>query len=174
MLSPGELGLHQAVHEDDDPGCRLRECIRDGVAIQRHRPARHPHRHRLRERAALLFECVAGQARDGPYHRRTGTRGRRECERLAGGMASRRVSVDRRAGGEAKGPGAQTEPRVHAARDPFVQRAHQRGTRAHGAEDACADRPLDLAYAAGEPRQLVEAERGQGAELAVAHERIPP
>jgi hypothetical protein len=162
---PRELGRHQTVDEDDDAPRRGRKGRRDRVGLERDGHAGHPHRHRLRERASLRLERVAAKAGYGGDH---GTAVRRAGQRQAlapSGGATR---------GHSHRPGAGAKPPVDAAGDSLVERAHQHRTRPDQPEHARADGTLDRSDPARGPRELVEAEGGQGAELAVAHERILP
>ena len=160
---PRELGRHQPVDEDDDAPRRGRKGRGDGLGLERDGLAGHAHGHRLRERAPLLLERVAAKAGYGGDH---GTAVRRARQRQAlapGGGATRRHSHR---------PGAHAQAPVDATGDALVHRAHEHRARPHHPEYAPAHGALDGPDPAGGPRQLVEAEGGQGAELAVAHERI--
>ena len=79
-----------------------------------------------------------------------------------------------RPGDHSERAGSRAEAPVDAAGDALVHRAHEHRAGPDHAEHAPADRALDLTDPAGGPGQLVEAEGRQGAELAVAHERILP
>jgi hypothetical protein len=80
------------------------------------------------------------------------------------------VPIERRARDHPERASAEAEARVDTPRDALVNGPHDHGARADGPEDAAADRSLDLTDSARETSELVEAERGQGAEFAVTHE----
>ena len=151
--------------EDHDPRRGVGEGLAQRVRVERHRLPVHPDGHRLAERAALGLEGVAAQARDRGYQCAS-TRGRGERGRVPPRHGGLRRQAER--------PRAEAEARVDAARDRLVHGAHERGARSDRPEHPAGDRLVDRAQAAGGLPQLVEAERGQGPELGVAHERMPP
>ena len=97
--------------------------------------------------------------------RRPGDGGDQRASGGRGGQRRRIAAPATAPRGHADRPRAEAEAGVDAAGDRLVHRSHQRRARPDRPEHAAGDRLLDRADPTGRLAQLVEAERGQRAEL---------
>ena len=140
---PGVLGLHQAVHEHDEPRRRRRERGGERLRPRRDDAAAQAQRHRLLQVRALALQRVADQAVD--YRERQRAARRRRERAAVAGIAPPQRPVGDMAGGACRA----AQRRVDAARDRVMRHPGGGRARAQRAEDAARDRLVHGADTAG-------------------------